>query len=167
MQYFVNEYMEEKTNGEHFDGFQTRAVERDRFISGLATPQFASYVGNMIKNETRTEYVLKLANNRLKRALSSDHNTCTQQETTKVNHNRTTLSELFQRTKIDDEEETEIKSKIDERNEEKTDNHSLRKILKRSTTSSDVFGSADEKLHKVRLSHPFETYVLHRLNKCF
>ncbi|KAI3731407.1 hypothetical protein L1987_62595 [Smallanthus sonchifolius] len=142
-----SEHMENKSSAELFHGFQTiRAVERDRIVTGLSTPEFATYVENLMKNEARTEYVLKLANNKLERALSSDHNARMLQETTKAKHNRTTLSELFQKTEMV-EEKTEIKSNIGKHN-----SHLMTRKLKRSTPASaraNDFASADEKLHKI------------------
>ncbi|KAJ0493676.1 putative protein LAZY1 [Helianthus annuus] len=138
-----NEHLEEKLSAELFHGFQTiKGVERDQYIAGLATPEFATYVENMMKYESRTEYVLKLANKKLEKVLSSDHKACTLQEPKKLKHNRITLSELFQKTKMA-EEITETKS-----------NHLMKKILKRGSSTTDSVrsnGSAlpDEKLLKI------------------
>ncbi|MFS8020435.1 putative protein LAZY1 [Helianthus anomalus] len=131
-EHFVNDHLEESSSAKGI-----RGIERDRFITSLATPNFATYVENMMKNETN------VLNNKLKRALSSDDNA---QEATKVKHNRTTLLELFQKTKMVDE----AKSNVGKHKEQKTDHsHLMRKIL------SSESASADEKLHKVRPSiHP-------------
>ncbi|XP_021999600.1 uncharacterized protein LOC110896790 isoform X2 [Helianthus annuus] len=144
-----NERLEEKPSAELFHGFQTiKGVERDQYIAGLATPEFAAtYVENMMKYASRTEYVLKLANKKLERVLNSDHKACTLQEPPKLKHNRITLSELFQKTKMA-EEITETKR-----------NHLMKKILKRGRSTTDSVRSndsalPDEKLHKIlRMVH--------------
>ncbi|KAJ0449433.1 putative protein LAZY1 [Helianthus annuus] len=125
LKHFVNDHLEESSSAGGI-----RGVERDRLITSLATPNFATYVENMMKNETN------VLNNKLKRALSSDDNA---QESTEVKHNRTTLLELFQKTKMVEE----TKSNIGKHKEQKTDSHLMRKIL----TSESA--SADEKLHKI------------------
>ncbi|KAL8249437.1 hypothetical protein R6Q59_006305 [Mikania micrantha] len=112
--------------------------EHDR----LTTREFATYVS-------------KLANKELKRVLKYDNtNACTLQglrETTNnVKHNRVTLSELFQKTKMTEEK---IESKIHKLNDDRSSIHIMKKMMRRTTrstiTTHETSALAEDYLHKI------------------
>ncbi|PWA86708.1 hypothetical protein CTI12_AA138330 [Artemisia annua] len=199
---------DDEHTSELFHGFQTiKALEKDAIITDLATPNFITYVENMMKNETRTtQDELKLVNEKLEKVLIScgrksihrrttTHGSKLLEEAAKkemkatpnprqhcssgsevrlpktsiLKDQRTTLLELFDKTKMR-EEKVEAKHNIGKQNEKKTVKspvHLMGKILKRKmshasskhSTPASIgtidFAITDEKLHKIPMLQRF------------
>ncbi|KAK9074615.1 hypothetical protein SSX86_007213 [Deinandra increscens subsp. villosa] len=156
--------MEEKSSAEVFHGFQTinscRSGERDRFLTGLATPEFTTYVENKMKNEISTKYLVRLASKKLEKVLNTSDNYKRLPETTKViKQNRITLSELFQKTKMSEKMSIETKSnniiKLSKHkiSDDKSSVHLKPKRRRSASVRTDNIAyttvSADDKLHKI------------------
>ncbi|CAI9278186.1 unnamed protein product [Lactuca saligna] len=143
------EHMEDESSSsvsQLFNGFQTiTTLEKDVFVTDLATPNFSTYVESTSKNETATT---EDKTKKMTRAVKYE-NEAIRNPTILIKDRRTSLWELFQKTKTVEKKNEPVMKKI------------LKTRMIDQPSSKDytvapvgTANSADEKLHKIlRILH--------------
>ncbi|CAH1417315.1 unnamed protein product [Lactuca virosa] len=145
-QFTDGEHMEDESSSsvsQLFNGFQTiTTLEKDVFVTDLATPNFSTYFKSTSKNETgTTEDEMK----KMTRAVKYE-NEAIGNATILIKDRRTSLWELFQKTKTVEKKNEPVMKKILKR---RLIQPSSKDYTVAPVGTINLANSADEKLHKI------------------